>query len=334
MSTLVAIRPRSAGAALRFPLPAAFGRRAHLPREVVWVAIAAIAAFMLLGQIDTLAASIDVAVGANPLLVALGVGLVSLRYAMAAVSLQAAIPVRLAFRPTLAVQLASAFVGRFTPEGIGWLVLNQRYLERAGVGRTTGLAGISVKVLVAAVTRLLIAGAVVVLAAGGVDFRWSMPALPSVPPALGAVAAVLLVATGMLALRARPSGGQRMLRALADLRVVLRDPRRMVVLIAASASLTILSALTLAASTTAVGGQVPFAALFAVYLAGTAIAAASPTPGNIGAVEVALSAGLTSLGMAPASALAAVLVYRLLTFWLPVIPGFLALRHLRGSGTL
>ena len=75
-------------------------------------------------------------------------------------------------------------------------------------------------------------------------------------------------------------------------------------------------------------------AVSSVYLAGTAIAAASPTPGNLGAVELTLTAGLTGIGVPPATAFAGVLLYRLLTFWLPIVPGFLALGSLRKASHL
>ena len=46
-----------------------------------------------------------------------------------------------------------------------------------------------------------------------------------------------------------------------------------------------------------------------------------PTPGGLGAIEAALVAGLTGVGMDPAIAVAAVLSYRLATYWLPILPG-------------
>ena len=48
-------------------------------------------------------------------------------------------------------------------------------------------------------------------------------------------------------------------------------------------------------------------------------------------MEVALSAGLTTVGVASAPAVAAVLIYRLLTFWLPLVPGFIAFRYLQNK---
>ena len=81
----------------------------------------------------------------------------------------------------------------------------------------------------------------------------------------------------------------------------------------------------------AFGVDVSVPEVLAVYLGGTAVAAASPTPGTLGAMEVALSAGLTTVGVAPAPAVAAVLIYRLLTFWLPLVPGVIAFRYLQGK---
>jgi uncharacterized protein (TIRG00374 family) len=101
------------------------------------------------------------------------------------------------------------------------------------------------------------------------------------------------------------------------------------VLFGTSVGLTLSYGLVLAASVGAFGGDVSLPAVLAVYLGGTAVAAASPTPGNLGAVEVALSAGLTTVGVAAGPAVAAVLLYRLLTFWLPVLPGFLAFLYMQ-----
>ena len=78
------------------------------------------------------------------------------------------------------------------------------------------------------------------------------------------------------------------------------------------------------ASVAAFNGGVSFAEVGAVYLGSSVIAAAAPTPGGLGAMEAALVAGLTGVGMESGIAVAAVLSYRLLTYWLPVLPGWLS----------
>jgi hypothetical protein len=67
----------------------------------------------------------------------------------------------------------------------------------------------------------------------------------------------------------------------------------------------------------------------AVYLVASLIAAASPTPGGLGAIEAAAIAGLTGIGISSGPAVSAVLVYRLATYWLPVLPGWYSWRLLQ-----
>ena len=64
------------------------------------------------------------------------------------------------------------------------------------------------------------------------------------------------------------------------------------------------------ASVRAVGGSVPLASVAVVYLAGNALGSVVPTPGGLGAVEAALSAGLTAAGLPGAAAVSAVLLFR------------------------
>jgi undecaprenyl-diphosphatase len=64
-------------------------------------------------------------------------------------------------------------------------------------------------------------------------------------------------------------------------------------------------------------------------MAASVIAAASPTPGGLGAFEAALIAGLSGIGMSSGAAVSAVLTYRLTTYWLPVLPGWLSWRLLQ-----
>jgi glycosyltransferase 2 family protein len=84
----------------------------------------------------------------------------------------------------------------------------------------------------------------------------------------------------------------------------------------------------LAASVQAFGGGPGIILIGAVYLGAAAIAAAAPSPGGLGAIEAALVAGLTGVGMQAGPAVSAVLLYRLATYWLPVAPGWLSWRAL------
>jgi uncharacterized protein (TIRG00374 family) len=84
----------------------------------------------------------------------------------------------------------------------------------------------------------------------------------------------------------------------------------------------------------AFGAHASFEKVALVYLAGSAIASAAPTPGGLGAVEAALVAGLTATGVASGPAIAGVLTFRLATFWIPTLPGWVAFTKMRRRGEL
>ena len=83
-----------------------------------------------------------------------------------------------------------------------------------------------------------------------------------------------------------------------------------------------------------VADAISFATAAFVYLAGATLGQAAPTPGGIGAVEAALIAGLTASGIPSGTALSGVLLYRVATFWLPVLPGWYAFANLQSKNAL
>ncbi|MEZ5126387.1 MAG: lysylphosphatidylglycerol synthase transmembrane domain-containing protein [Thermoleophilia bacterium] len=60
------------------------------------------------------------------------------------------------------------------------------------------------------------------------------------------------------------------------------------------------------------------------FVVAYAIGTLAPTPGGLGAVEGLLIALFVSFGVPSATAVTVVLVYRLINFWLPIIPGLIA----------
>jgi hypothetical protein len=89
----------------------------------------------------------------------------------------------------------------------------------------------------------------------------------------------------------------------------------------------------LAVSILALGGAVPWRSLLLVYGLATLVGSLGLTPGGIGLVEGTLCLGLVSTGLPAAVALAAVLLYRLVSFWLVMATGWLVLLVLRFERT-
>nr|WP_243742591.1 lysylphosphatidylglycerol synthase transmembrane domain-containing protein [Actinorugispora endophytica] len=239
-------------------------------------------------------------------------------------------PVRLPLRRTVLVQYAASFIRIATPAGVGSLAVNTRYLTRAGATGPQAVAAVGVSQLAGLITHvpLLVLSAYLAEAAYPGDFAPSLTLLVVIGVLSVLVAAVLVVPPLRRAVleRARPYV-RGMLPQLLDL---LQQPRRMVLGVGGTLLLTVGLVLCLYASVAAFGATPGLAAVAVVFLAGNAIGSAAPSPGGLGAVEAALIGGLTAVaGVPAASALSGVLLFRLLTFWIPVLPGWTAFNLLQ-----
>jgi uncharacterized protein (TIRG00374 family) len=120
----------------------------------------------------------------------------------------------------------------------------------------------------------------------------------------------------------------RLKEVLSDLVVLGREPWRLALIVLGCAATTLGAALALWASIEAFGGDTSFVTVTIVTMVGGTLASAAPTPGGVGAVEAALIGGLAAFGVAAAVAVPSVLLYRILTCWLPVFIGWPIMRWL------
>ncbi len=124
-----------------------------------------------------------------------------------------------------------------------------------------------------------------------------------------------------------------LLKALLEARLdSIRDPTLMIKAVFLQFSVFLLDSLTLWLAFRALGGGAPpFSICFAAFVVGSAAATMGPVPLGLGTFEAACVATLHLFGVPLGRSLAAVLVLRCLTFWLPMIPGLLLARYELGS---
>lgn len=84
------------------------------------------------------------------------------------------------------------------------------------------------------------------------------------------------------------------------------------------------------ASFMAFGEALPFAVIVQGFFVGMA-ANLAPAPAGVGAVDGGMIGAFLIFGVPAATVIAAVLIYRLIAFWLPVPPGIVAFFQLRGT---
>jgi len=82
-----------------------------------------------------------------------------------------------------------------------------------------------------------------------------------------------------------------------------------------------------------VGGELDTTEFLRVFFIVTLLGSFIPTPGGVGVLEAGLSGALVASGVAPASALGAVLVYRLITYVMPILFGGVLYLFWRGGAT-
>ncbi|MEU9287030.1 lysylphosphatidylglycerol synthase domain-containing protein [Streptomyces sp. NPDC048275] len=215
----------------------------------------------------------------------------------------------------MAVQFAASAANHVLPAGLGAGAVNLRFLTRCGLPVARSATALGVKATAGAVSRCFLI-AVFASACPGV-LR-----LPHVSPTVVAVTVGVVVAA--VALLSGPL--RRALRAvLADVRAVHEVPARTAALWGGSVAFPSLHAAVVVAVAQALELPLPPAQVALAYLAASSAAVLLPTPGGIGSLDAALILALTLVGAQGGAAASAVLGYRLLTMWLPLLPGLVTL---------
>ncbi|MET9091658.1 lysylphosphatidylglycerol synthase domain-containing protein [Streptomyces cyaneofuscatus] len=308
------------------------------PRTLFSFIAGAIAAYFLISQVTQ--ADFGVLVEqAEWGWVAAALGFSALSYVAAAMSLLGFVPERVPFLKTVQAQVAGSFVKIVAPAAVGGVALNTRFLQRAGV--RPGLAVASV-----GASQLFGLGCHILLLALFGYLTGTEKTPDSLTPSRTVIAGLLTVAVLVLVVTAIP-----FLRKFVVTRVrslfagvvprmldVVQRPQKLVTGIGGMLLLTGLFVLCLDASIRAFSGpdvtQLSYASIAVVFLAGNALGSAAPTPGGMGAVEGALTLGLIAVGLPMEVAAPAVLLYRVMTLWLPVLPGWIAFNQLTRKGEL
>jgi len=316
------------GVTQRAGLTASFAVLGHLRWLCIPAAIAlesvSMAAFAIM--LRRLLAAGGASVGVRPML--------ATAYAANAVSVSV---------PLAGPGLATGFIfRRFTRQGAdaplaGWSLLTGGVASSAAAALVVVGGGLaSGKILVAAVAvpgGVLAVAALVMVAAAT---RW-----PRLRGALERPAAWTL-RHGSRLLRRDADDPRQTIRAWAErLGSLQLPPSGWMTVTGLALANWLTDAAVLAVSIRATGAAVPWHDLLLVYGSGIAAQSLNITPGGLGVAEGTLSLALIATGLRGGQALAAVLLYRLASFWLVAFAGWLVLlwlhraRHNAGSvGTM
>ncbi|WP_437115580.1 lysylphosphatidylglycerol synthase transmembrane domain-containing protein [Streptomyces griseoviridis] len=254
------------------------------------------------------------------------VGATCLTWVAAAVTRQGAVVERLPRRRLLATQFAAGAANHLLPTGLGASAVNLRFMTVCGVPLARSSAALALYLLAECVARLTLLAALLLAFPGALRLGALLPEAAAGPLLAAAVGAVVVAALVLLAVRRLRTAVLAFLRtALGEARSVHARPSRALALWGGSFAFPALQATGLVLVGQALGLPVSPAGITVAYLAATVAVALVPTPGGLGSVEAALVVALVAAGGPAAVATAVVLAFRVITVWLPLLPGALTL---------
>ncbi|WP_051887557.1 lysylphosphatidylglycerol synthase transmembrane domain-containing protein [Streptomyces seoulensis] len=246
----------------------------------------------------------------------------ALTYVAAAMSLLGFVPEKVLFGKTVLAQFAASLV--VMPAAVGGVALNTRFLQRNRVRSGHAVASVGASQLAAGVIHALLVLVFGYMAGTRHTEILSPSSSRVVIGGLLTAAVLVLVMVTVPYLRRFVMTRMRTLLAGVVPRMLdlLQHPRKLLTGVGGILMFNLCFCACLDASVRAFGHSLSYSTIALVYLVGSAAGSAVPTPGGIGAIETSLVTALTLAGLPENVAFPAVLLHRLLTFWLPILPGW------------
>ncbi|GAA3937400.1 hypothetical protein GCM10023085_18470 [Actinomadura viridis] len=300
------------------------------PRTLLSIVALTLAAYIVIPQLSSVD-PVRLVAGASWWWVGVALGAAAVTYLAAAFMLMGFVPERLPLGRTVLVQVAASFVKLVAPAAVSGVALNTRYLQRSGVRPGPAVASVGASQLMGMVMHILLLILFGFITGSTGNATRDLAPSRTIVIVLLALAVLTAVALTIPKVRRFVAGRMRAMFSGVVPRLVdvLQSPRKIVTGLGGTLLLTVGFVVCLDASIRAFGGSLPWTAVVVVFLTANAVGSAAPTPGGLGAVETALTVALTISGLTAETATSAVLLYRLLTLWLPVLPGWAAFAYLQ-----
>ena len=303
------------------------------PKTLLTITAGTIAAYLLLGQL-TRVNLLDLVRTANPLWVVGALVFSILTYVAATMNMLGVVPERLSAWKTFQTQWAASFATLVAPPTLGSVAINGRFLTRQGLSSAMAGASIAVIQVMAFISHV----ALILIMAIAAGTSSELAFRPSRTVIIAVVGVALLIAFAMTVPAIREWVGNRVKPVLSQViprfTSLANQPLKLTGGVVGVIMMNVAYIGALYSAVRAFTPNASIAAVAVVYLAGSVIGQAAPTPGGLGAVEAALAAGLTTAGIDPAVAVSATLLFRFWTFWFPTVPGWLAFNNLQRTGDL
>lgn len=243
---------------------------------------------------------------------------------------QGALPEKLPTGLLIASQFAAGAANHALPASLGAHAVTLRFLQNRGIPLPRATASLALYSVVRPIAKTLVllvflaAFPDVLLTGALVPEGWTLLLIAG-GAALGLGLSALRVAT-VRPLRRPLLDALRC--ALTDVRLLHTRPARVLALWGGAAAAPVLQASVIYAVGAALGSPLTWVQVTFAFLAASTAVGAVPAPGGIGPVDAAVVLTMNALGAPMDIATTAVIGYRVLTIWLPLLPGALVLSAL------
>jgi undecaprenyl-diphosphatase len=235
---------------------------------------------------------------------------------------------RISLKPTryinLAVaQAASLFTSRVTPAGVGGLATMGRVLQTSGHSAAELGAVLSTNAIVTFLGNVTITIVALLISGRSVMDGFKIPKIIFLIPAFLAIGVAVVYFVG--------SFRNKVIAFIKDLVKTLgryKHKKRGLIIGFVFGLLTTAGYMAaLWAAGQSVGVSLSFVAAIVTISLGTLGASATPLPGGVVGAEATLALTMTQFGVPPEKALAVAFIYRFITYWLPILPGYIATQY-------
>lgn len=294
------------------------------PIWIMVLLVSAVGIYYLLPQLGKFHQTMDVLQHSSWPWLVIGIVAVGLTYCVAAITQFVAGNSRGKLSDIVLLQFAGSFANHFLPFSLGSIGMTTDYYYKLGLRRSQAIIISTIPIIFGVISTVLII--VVISPVTLVHLSHSLRVNPRIR------LLTMVIGVGMvLALLALPLYKQRLKNILKEAVIGLKSIQSFYqvtkVMIGATA-ITLIPAFALYSSVEAVHAHMSLVAIVTLYISASLISNVAPTPGGLGATEAVLVFGFSSAGLSLSQALASTLIFRFVTFWLPLLPGGIALRRL------
>jgi uncharacterized protein (TIRG00374 family) len=249
-----------------------------------------------------------------------------------ALALKAVSPKPVPLGVTTIEQFAIGFVNIAVPSAAGRVATNARYFQKFGISSVTSTTTGAITGLVGFIAQAILIVLTILVGAGSIDLSQMQGDGGAIRFLVMAIVVFVAAFLIMLAVpKWRKWTEDKVRKPLSQVGAALKtvkEPKTALTALGSSMGTEILYAAGFATCVLAVGGSISLGEAIFINVTVSLFAGLMPVPGGVGVSEAGMTAGLTAIGVESDIAVAAVLVYRLISYYLPPLWGYASLRWL------